>query len=138
MMMLSERSRSARHSGDIGSSAVISRKVGVGWRECWPCQQLTGAGHIAQNTGAVGEAEQHFQAVLEMRRHLGDEAGVARALSDLGWIAWRQCDFPKALRLSAECLTLAERIGATRVAALALTNLGAAALFEGELAEAAA
>ena len=98
---------------------------------------MTGAGHIAQNTGAVGEAEQHFQAVLEMRRHLGDEAGVARALSDLGWIAWRQCDFPKARRLSAECLTLAERIGATRVAALALTNLGAAALFEGELAEAA-
>jgi predicted ATPase/DNA-binding SARP family transcriptional activator/tRNA A-37 threonylcarbamoyl transferase component Bud32 len=99
---------------------------------------MTGAGHIAQNTGAVGEAEQHFQAVLEMRRHVGDEPGVARALADLGWIAWRQCDFPKARRLSAECLTLAERIGATRVAALALTNLGAAALFEGALAEARA
>jgi len=99
---------------------------------------MSGAGHIAQNTGAVGEAEQHFQAVLEIRRHLGDEAGVARALSDLGWIAWRQCDFPKARRLSVECLTLAERIGATRVAALALTNLGATALFEGDLAEASA
>jgi len=99
---------------------------------------MTGAGHIAQNTGAVGEADQYFQAVLEMRRRLGDEAGVARALADLGWIAWRQCDFPKARRLSAECLTLAERIGATRVAALALTNLGAAALFEGDLTEARA
>jgi non-specific serine/threonine protein kinase len=99
---------------------------------------MTGAGHIAQNTGAVGDAEQHFQAVLEMRRRLGDEAGVARALSDLGWIAWRQCDFPKARRVSVECLTLTERIGAPRVAALALTNLGATALFEGDLAEASA
>ncbi len=99
---------------------------------------MTGAGHIAQNTGAVGEADRYFQAVLEMRRRFGDEAGVARALADLGWIAWRQCDFPKARRLSAECLTLAERIGATRVAALALTNLGAAALFEGDLTEARA
>ena len=99
---------------------------------------MTGAGHLAQNTGAVGEAEQHFQAVLEVRRRLGDEAGVARALSGLGWIAWRQCDFPKARRLSVECLTLADRIGATRIAALALTNLGAAALFEGDLAEACA
>ena len=97
---------------------------------------MTGAGHIAQNTGAVDEAAQHFRAVLEIRRRFGDRAGQARTLADLGWIAWRRCDFPDARRLSTECLTLAQELGATRVAALALTNLGAAALFEGNVAEA--
>jgi non-specific serine/threonine protein kinase len=97
---------------------------------------MTGAAHLAQNSGAVGEAEGHFKAVLEIRRRMGDEAGIARALADLGWIAWRRCNFPEARRLSCECLALAERLGATRVAALALTNLGATALFEGSFQEA--
>lgn len=99
---------------------------------------MTGAGHLAQNSGAVGEAAIHFEAVLQTRRRLRDEPGVARALADLGWIAWRRCNFPEARRLSSECLALAEQIGATRVAALALTNLGAAALFEGHVDEACA
>lgn len=97
---------------------------------------MTGAGHLAQNTGAVTEATQHFRAALAIRQRLGDRVGVARALADLGWIRWRQCDFPEARRLSAECLALAEAVGATRVAALALTNLGATALFQGDHAEA--
>jgi predicted ATPase len=97
---------------------------------------MTGAGHLAQNTGAVEEATRYFRAALEIRQRLGDQAGVARALADLGWIRWRQCDFPEARRLSVECLALAEELGATRVAALALTNLGAAALFEGNFQEA--
>jgi predicted ATPase/DNA-binding SARP family transcriptional activator len=99
---------------------------------------MTGAGHLAQNTGAVSEATRHFRAALAIRQRVGDRAGVARALADLGWIRWRQCDFPEARRLSAECLTLAEALGATRVAALALTNLGATALFEGNYQEACA
>ena len=97
---------------------------------------MTGAGTLAQNTGAVATAKEHFAAVLAIRRAHGDAAGIARALADLGWIAWRQCDFPKARELSNECLTLAEQVGATRVAALALTNLGATALFEGNFHEA--
>jgi tetratricopeptide (TPR) repeat protein len=99
---------------------------------------MTGSGHLAQNTGAVDEATRHFRATLEIRHRLGDRRGVANALADLGWIAWRQCDFPEARRLSSESLVLAEEVGATRVAALALTNLGAAALFEGKFDEASA
>jgi tetratricopeptide (TPR) repeat protein len=99
---------------------------------------MTGAGHLAQNTGAVEEATQHFRAALEIRHRLGDQPGVASALADLGWIAWRQCDFAEARRLSSESLVLAEGVGATRVAALALANLGAAALFEGKFDEACA
>jgi predicted ATPase/DNA-binding SARP family transcriptional activator/tRNA A-37 threonylcarbamoyl transferase component Bud32 len=97
---------------------------------------MTGAGHLAQNSGAFGEASQHFQSVLEMRRRLGDRAGMASALADLGWMRWRQCDLPEARRLSAESLRIAEQLGETRVAALALTNLGATALYEGKFAEA--
>ena len=97
---------------------------------------MTGAGTLAQNTGAVVAAKTCFEAVLAIRRAHDDAAGIARALADLGWIAWRQCDFGKARQLSNECLTLAEEVGATRVAALALTNLGATALFEGNFHEA--
>src|SRR4030095_7625465 len=97
---------------------------------------MTGAGTLAQTNGAVAAAKEYFEAVLAIRRAQGDTTGIARALSDLGWIAWRQCDFGKARQLSNECLTLAEEIGATRVAALALTNLGATALFEGNFHEA--
>ena len=97
---------------------------------------MTGAGHLAQNTGAVNEATRYFRAALDIRQRLDDRAGIARALADLGWIRWRQCDFPEARRLSAECLALAEEIGAINVAALALTNLGATALFEGRFDEA--
>ena len=97
---------------------------------------MTGAGTLAQNNGAVALAKEYFEAVLAIRRAHDDAAGIARALADLGWIAWRQCDFPKARQLSTECLTRAEEVGATRVVALALTNLGATALFEGNFHEA--
>jgi tetratricopeptide (TPR) repeat protein len=97
---------------------------------------MTGAGTLAQNSGAVAAAKTSFEAVLTIRRAHDDAVGIARALADLGWIAWRQCDFAKARQLSNECLTLAEEVGATRVAALALTNLGATALFEGNFHEA--
>jgi predicted ATPase/DNA-binding SARP family transcriptional activator len=97
---------------------------------------MTGAGTLAQNSGAVAAAKAYFAAVLPIRRAHDDAVGIARALADLGWIAWRQCDFKKARQLSTECLTRAEEVGATRVAALALTNLGATALFEGNFDEA--
>jgi len=97
---------------------------------------MTGAGTLAQNTGAVAAAKKYFEAVLGIRRTHDDATGIARALADLGWIAWRQCDYRKARQLSNECLTLAEEVGATRVAALALTNLGATALCEGNFHEA--
>jgi predicted ATPase len=97
---------------------------------------MTGAGTLAQNSGAVAAAKEYFEAVLAIRRANDDGAGIARALADLGWIAWRQCDFEKARQLSNECLTRAEEAGATRVAALALTNIGATALFEGNFQEA--
>jgi predicted ATPase/DNA-binding SARP family transcriptional activator len=97
---------------------------------------MTGAGTLAQNSGAVAAAKEYFEAVLAIRRAHGDAVGIARALADLGWIAWRQCDFRKARQLSNECLTRAESAGSTRVAALALTNLGATALFEGNFQEA--
>ena len=97
---------------------------------------MTGAGHLAQNSGAVAEATRYFQDALTIRQQLGDRAGAARALADLGWICWRRCDFPEARRLSAESLEMAEALGETRVAALALTNLGTTALFEGNLEEA--
>jgi len=97
---------------------------------------LTGAGHLAQNHAAVEAAIQHFTAALEIRRGLGDQNGVAQGLADLGWMAWRRCEYPVARQLSSQSLTLAESLDNKRVAALALSNLGFIALFEGDLAAA--
>src|SRR4029078_9645226 len=63
---------------------------------------MTGAGTLAQNSGAAAAAKAYFEAVLAIRPTHDDAAGVARALADLGWIAWRQCDFGKARQLSNE------------------------------------
>ncbi len=97
---------------------------------------LTGAAHLAQNNGAVGEATSYFESVLDLRRRLGDTQGEVRALSDLGWMAWRRCEYDSARQLSGDSFAIAERIGDNRGMALALNNLGVTALFEADLPKA--
>ena len=83
----------------------------------------------------MGEATAYFESVLEIRCRLGDAQGEARALADLGWMAWRRCEYAAARQLSSESLALAERTGDKRGMAVALNNLGVTALFEGKLDE---
>jgi predicted ATPase len=93
---------------------------------------LTGAAQLTQNVGDLDGAAVHLSALLALRRRLGEPSGLARALADLGWHAWRRCQYPEARRLSLECLELARARGDKRLIALALSNLGWTALYEGE------
>jgi predicted ATPase len=94
---------------------------------------LTGAATLAHNLGYLDEARRHCLGALELRRSLGDDAGAARALADLGWITWLSCDFAEARRISHESLELATRAGDRRGMAQALSTIGWAFLFEGDL-----
>ena len=99
---------------------------------------MTGAAQLAQNHGAVEKARGYLEDVLRIRRGHGDERGIAQALADLGWMAWRRCDYPGTHQLSAESLAISERLGDKRLAALALSNMGFAWLFQGDLSAARA
>jgi predicted ATPase len=97
---------------------------------------LTGAGTLTQNVGDLEAAAAHLSAALEVRRRLGDTAGLARVLADLGFLAWRRCEYPEAKRLSLESLELSRALGDKGLIALALSNLGWTALYEGDFAAA--
>src|SRR5439155_11730527 len=63
---------------------------------------LLGAGTLATTAGDLEASAAYLSAALELRRRLGDVAGEARALADLGWLAWRRCEYGAARRLSYE------------------------------------
>jgi non-specific serine/threonine protein kinase len=93
---------------------------------------LTGAGTLAHNASDFDVAALYLSEALELRRRLGDTAGVARSLADLGWLAWHRAEFPEAKRLSHETLELSRTLGDKRLMALALSNLGWVAMFQGD------
>ena len=65
-------------------------------------------------------------------REIGNKRGIASALNDLGWMAWRQGDYAVARALSAESLALWQELGETQGIATALTNLGWIAHHQGD------
>ena len=69
-------------------------------------------------------------------REIGNKRGIASALNDLGWMAWRQGDYAVAWALSAESLALWQDLGETQGIATALTNLGWIAHHRGDYAAA--
>jgi predicted ATPase/predicted Ser/Thr protein kinase len=93
---------------------------------------LTGAGTLANTLREPNAAESCLSRALELRRRLGDSAGVARALTDLGWGAMLVSDYREAKRFSHESLELSRTLGDKRQIALALSNLGWVAMNEGD------
>ncbi|WP_245721976.1 AfsR/SARP family transcriptional regulator [Nocardia crassostreae] len=67
-------------------------------------------------------------AALRVARTLADPAAEARALTDLGWTAWRSGDYAGAERWSAAAVTLCREIGDGYEEARALNTLGNVAL----------
>jgi predicted ATPase/tRNA A-37 threonylcarbamoyl transferase component Bud32 len=93
---------------------------------------LTGAGTLAQVLSDLETSTTHLSSALEMRRQLRDGAGEARALADIGWVAWRRCEYAEARRVSHESLELSRTLGEKGLMASALSNLGWVAMFEGD------
>ena len=83
-------------------------------------------------------ARRLFEASLALWRELGDTPGIATALNDLGWVAWRQGDYTVARTLSAESLLCWRELGDTRGIATSLTNLGWTAHHQGDYTTASA
>jgi Tetratricopeptide repeat len=83
---------------------------------------LCAAGELAFGQGDLALADELFEESLALYRGLGDDAGVAAVLVELGQVARAQGDHDHAAALSEE--GLARRLGDLRVAAIALSTLG--------------
>jgi predicted ATPase len=99
---------------------------------------LAAAGSLAHNLGDYAEARAWHQQAVDLARAAGDQPGVARALHDLGWVAWRQGDYKAARTLSNESLALHRQLGDEGGVAHALNNLGWVAHHQGDYAAAEA
>ena len=91
---------------------------------------LTGAGEMAWGRGDLATATARHGASLELRRQLGDVAGVAQALHNLGNVAIERGDHATARAMHEESLALRRRLGNTPDLALSLYNLGRLARIE--------
>lgn len=87
-------------------------------------------GDLAATAGFVHES-------LALHRARGDEAGIARALGELGNVAAEQGEHDRAIALYEECASLLRAAGNDAGLAVALANLGDVAFKEGELGRAA-
>src|SRR3712207_4689355 len=83
-----------------------------------------GAGELALGRGELARACEHLEEALTLYRRLGDEAGVAAVLVELGQTARAQGDNERAAALSEESLDLGRRLNEPKVVAIALNTLG--------------
>src|SRR5882724_7162363 len=83
-------------------------------------------GVLDRRHGKLETALAHQQHALELRRTLGDEAGIAVVLSNLGTVARDRGDFAEALSLHLQSLAIREHSGDDR---LALTYRNLALLY---------
>ncbi len=87
-----------------------------------------GAGGLASAQGDLGRAATLHAAALDLWRSVGDRAGMANALINLGLVADERGDPERAERYLREALVLARAAGNRRGVAVALANLGQAAM----------
>jgi predicted ATPase/transcriptional regulator with XRE-family HTH domain/Tfp pilus assembly protein PilF len=91
--------------------------------------------------GPLDEGRKHLEAILTLpwsEKTLADTALRAWALLVVGSLAWRQCDYDRAVPLLEDALALARTSGSVPTAASALHNLANVAAEQGEFARAAA
>jgi tetratricopeptide (TPR) repeat protein len=97
---------------------------------------LEAAGVLARALGVPGLARGLTEQCLELRRELGDEAGLAAALKDLGNLSFDTGDFDSAGDHYEQALELWKKVEAERGIAQALNNLGVVARMQDEPARA--
>ena len=97
-----------------------------------------GAGRLAREQGDLERAEARLDEALGLLRTLGDAAGEALALGQLGVIAYDRGDFPRSAARHEESLRLRRELGDTTGVAGTLTNLGEVARHRGDHARSVA
>ena len=95
---------------------------------------LAGAGRLAHLHAAYDEAERLHGESLALARAIGDERGIAAALTDLGMVARLRRDLPRATHLLEEGLARYRALGDEAGIAFALMNSGATARVAGDVA----
>ncbi len=104
-------------------------------REAGPAiraKALAGAGSLARVLRDYDRATELFDESLELRRGLGDAAGIANSLNNLAIVAQWQNDLDRAATLLDEALAQAREADDRGEIATALNNLGVVARFRGD------
>ena len=77
-------------------------------------------------------ARQRFEQAAELYRQLGDDAGLAATLRDLGCYWKGYGDFDRARAVLTECIAVGEALGDTAIVAGAASYLGIVAAYQGD------
>ncbi|MFN8472490.1 MAG: tetratricopeptide repeat protein [Anaerolineae bacterium] len=97
---------------------------------------LHDSGYLSADQGDYASALRYMEACVAIRRQLGDEWGVARALNNLGTVARDQRDYATAFNYYQEALTIARVLGEERGVGALLSNMGVAAYDQGDYEQA--
>ena len=95
-------------------------------------EAMAALGRIAQGSGAFDKAREWREQELALRRVIGDEWGIAKALGWLSYIAQHQRQPEESERLAQESMAMFRDIGDEGSVAGVLANLGNILLVQGE------
>ncbi len=87
--------------------------------------EYTNIGHIYLNLEKIDTARMYFLQSLRISEELGNDWGIAGALENLGYIAFRSKDYKEALSLHHRTLIIRQRLAQKRELATSLSNVGA-------------
>jgi predicted ATPase/predicted Ser/Thr protein kinase len=92
---------------------------------------LNAAGSMARRAGDFERSRDYLKQSMKLREELGDERGVAIALTNLANVAAEEADYDQATQLGSKALEISQRIGDQRLQGLNLGNLGQHAARQG-------
>ena len=95
-------------------------------------QVTVGRGHIHIEYGAYERARTAYTMARERSEELGDRAGIANSLNNLGLVAQQQGDYEAAREYHEDSLELKEELGDRAGIATSLNNLGLVARNQGD------
>jgi predicted ATPase/class 3 adenylate cyclase len=108
---------------------------GVGVSDLRRAQLLNTLGAFAWRVNALPVAQQHYEESLEIQRRLGDEAGIASVLNNLGILSGDRQNHERAIAFYDEALDFANRSGNPAVVRLTHVNRSMSLLDLGRLDE---
>ncbi len=120
------------------ATARLKRVLGLGADAATRALVLQRLGSIERERGHYAKSQAWHQQSLALWEGLGDAHGVASARNYLGFVAWLSGDDAQAELLCALALDEFRREGSLENVAGTLINLGAAALYHGDLERAVA
>ncbi|MDE2256554.1 MAG: GGDEF domain-containing protein [Xanthomonadaceae bacterium] len=102
-LLTGQYDRAERLSSDL---AQLATGANLPWAQAKAEEYL---GVVARRRGRLDDAQAHAQRALALQRALGQEAGTATALSNLGTLARDRGDYATALDLFRQALAIRER-----------------------------